>query len=55
MTIKAQCLSNIATRTKFLKRNLFNVSAITSVVVAVKGHLLEQLLPAFIYFENCCC
>lgn len=50
MNIKGQCLPNVATRTIFLKRNLFNVSVITSVVIAVKGHLLEQLLPAIYLF-----
>lgn len=55
MNIKGQCLPNVATRTKFLERNLVNISAITSVVIVVKGHLLEQLLPTFIYFESYCC
>lgn len=50
MNIKGQCLPNVATRITFLKRNLFSVIAITSVITAVKRYILEQLLPEIYMF-----
>lgn len=50
MNIKGQCLPNVATRITFLKRNLFSVIAITSVITAIKRYILEQLLPEIYMF-----